>query len=132
MNKRFLPITALIATAAFSLSAIAPASADQAAVTRNTILGAAIVAGIVLGASTANANQFVGYDAYGRPIYANGYVGAPAPVYYSGGNGGYYNGARRDDGAYRNRDAGRDNDAYRNRGGDNRNNTRRPEDRAQR
>jgi hypothetical protein len=57
MNKLTTSITALALTAAFSLAAIAPASADQAAATRNEIIGGlALVAGIATAVNVSNKN----------------------------------------------------------------------------
>jgi hypothetical protein len=57
MNKLTTSITALALTAAFSFAAIAPASADQAAATRNEIIGGlALVAGIATAVNVSNKN----------------------------------------------------------------------------
>ena len=78
MNKVTTSIAALALTAAFSFAAIAPASADQAAATRNEILGGvALIAGIATAINVSNknaqANAQYGYDdnrAY-QPAYNN-------------------------------------------------------------
>jgi hypothetical protein len=68
MNKLTTSITALALTAAFSFAAIAPASADQAAATRNEIIGGlALVAGIATAVNVSNKNaeanaQYGSYD----------------------------------------------------------------------
>jgi hypothetical protein len=64
MNKLTTSITAVALTAAFSLAAIAPASADQAAATRNEILGGlALVAGIATAINVSNKNAEANADA---------------------------------------------------------------------
>ena len=71
MNKLTTSITALALTAAFSFAAIAPASADQAAATRNEILGGlALVAGIATAVNVSNKNAEANAQ-YG--YYDNGY-----------------------------------------------------------
>jgi hypothetical protein len=68
MNKLTTSITALALTAAFSFAAIAPASADQAAATRNEIIGGlALVAGIATAVNVSNKN------AEANAQYAYGY-----------------------------------------------------------
>lgn len=63
MNKFFAPITAIALAATFSLATVAPASADQAAVTRNTIFGAvALVAGIAIEANVQKHAAAARYD----------------------------------------------------------------------
>ena len=70
MNKLTTSITALSLTAAFSFAAIAPASADQAAATRNEILGGlALVAGIATAVNVSNKNAEAN-AAYGEDRYA--------------------------------------------------------------
>jgi hypothetical protein len=78
MNKITTSITALALTAAFSFAAIAPASADQAAATRNEILGGlALVAGVATAINVSNknaqANAQYGYNG-NNGYYGNGYV----------------------------------------------------------
>jgi hypothetical protein len=78
MNKITTSITALALTAAFSFAAIAPASADQAAATRNEIIGGlALVAGIATAINVSNknaeANAQYGYNG-NNGYYGNGYV----------------------------------------------------------
>jgi hypothetical protein len=56
-NKLFLSLGTLGLAASLGFATIAPASADQAAVTRNTILGAAaLIAGIAIESNVANKN----------------------------------------------------------------------------
>jgi hypothetical protein len=70
MNKLTTSITALALTAAFSLAAIAPASADQAAATRNEIIGGlALVAGIATAVNVSNKNA----EANAQYGYESGY-----------------------------------------------------------
>jgi hypothetical protein len=74
MNKLTTSITALALTAAFSFAAIAPASADQAAATRNEIIGGlALVAGIATAINVSNKNAAANQYAYG--YNGNGYNG---------------------------------------------------------
>jgi len=74
MNKLTTSITALALTAAFSFAAIAPASADQAAATRNEIIGGlALVAGIATAINVSNKNAEANQYAYG--YNGNGYNG---------------------------------------------------------
>ena len=57
MNKLTTSLTAIALAAGFSLAAIAPASADQAAATRNEIIGGlALVAGIATAINVSNKN----------------------------------------------------------------------------
>lgn len=57
MNKITTSLTAIALAAGFSLAAIAPASADQAAVNRNEIIGGlALVAGIATAINVSNKN----------------------------------------------------------------------------
>jgi hypothetical protein len=79
MNKLTTSITALALTAAFSFAAIAPASADQAAATRNEILGGlALVAGIATAVNVSNknaaANTIQGYTPNGDAVYNDNHV----------------------------------------------------------
>jgi|GEM_PF-5417504 hypothetical protein len=74
MNKLTTSITALALTAAFSFAAIAPASADQAAATRNEIIGGlALVAGIATAVNVSNKNAEANaqYGNYGGNRYDN-------------------------------------------------------------
>src|ERR1700761_2419027 len=77
MNKLTTSLTALTLAAGFSLAAIAPASADQAAATRNEIIGGlALVAGIAtaINVSNKNAEAQQQYDyGYGRDNNGYGY-----------------------------------------------------------
>jgi hypothetical protein len=68
-------VLAVFALAAgFSLAAIAPASADQAAATRNEIIGGlALVAGIATAINVSNKNAEANDDNYG--YNGNGYAG---------------------------------------------------------
>jgi len=84
MNKLTTSLTAIALAVGFSLAAIAPASADQAAATRNEIIGGlALVAGIATAINVSNknaeANQYAyGYtgSGYNRNGYSrNGYQG---------------------------------------------------------
>jgi hypothetical protein len=91
MNKLTTSITALALTAAFSFAAIAPASADQAAATRNEILGGlALVAGIATAVNVSNknaqANTVEGYTPSGETVYQDGHVVQPNGQSYYPGN----------------------------------------------
>ena|ERR1700722_13786000 len=91
MNKLTTSITALALTAAFSFAAIAPASADQAAATRNEILGGlALVAGIATAVNVSNknaqANTVEGYTPNGETVYQDGHVVLPDGQSYYPGN----------------------------------------------
>jgi hypothetical protein len=75
MNKSTIAksLTAAALAAGFSIAAIAPASADQAAANRNEIIGGiALIAGIAtaINVSNKNAEAQQQYDEYG---YGNGY-----------------------------------------------------------
>jgi flagellar hook assembly protein FlgD len=79
MNKITTSLTAIALAAGFSLAAIAPASADQAAATRNQILGGlALIAGIATAVNVSNknaaANTVQGYTANGDTVYNDGHV----------------------------------------------------------
>jgi len=92
MNKLQLTLAALAAAGTLSLSTMAPASADQAASTRNIILGAAAIAGIAIEANVAHkkaeANTISGYLPDGSAVYADGQVAARNGYsYYPGNNG---------------------------------------------
>jgi hypothetical protein len=105
MNNIAKSFTAIALAAGFSLAAIAPASADQAAATRNEIIGGlALVAGIAtaINVSNKNAEAQQQYD-YGYGYGNNG---------YDYGNNGYRNG--RDN---RDRDRNRDDRSYNDNGG---------------
>ena len=70
MNKLTTSLTAIALAAGFSLAAIAPASADQAAATRNEIIGGlALVAGIATAINVSNKNAEANQYSYGD----NGY-----------------------------------------------------------
>ncbi len=77
MNKLSTSLTAIALAAGFSLAAIAPASADQAAATRNEIIGGlALVAGIATAINVSNKNAEANQEAYGYNGYCyqgNGY-----------------------------------------------------------
>ena len=74
MNKLTTSLTAIALAAGFSLAAIAPASADQAAATRNDIIGGlALVAGIATAINVSNKNAEANQYAYG--YNGNGYNG---------------------------------------------------------
>ena len=116
MNKLTTSITALVLAAGFSFATIAPASADQAAATRNEILGGlALIAGIATAVNVSNknaqANTVQGYTQNGDAVYNDGHVVLPdGQSYYPGnqnqsvacnngncavyGNNGYDNGRR--------------------------------------
>ncbi len=97
MNKVTTSLTAIALAAGFSLAAIAPASADQAAVNRNEIIGGlALVAGIATAINVSNKNAEAQRE---NDYYNNGY----------GYNNGYNNdrGFRGNDG--RNYNVRRDN-----------------------
>jgi hypothetical protein len=79
MKTVITSITAVALAAAFSLATIAPASADQAAATRNEILGGlALVAGIATAVNVshknAQANTVQGYTPNGDTVYEDGHV----------------------------------------------------------
>jgi hypothetical protein len=79
MNKLTTSITALVLAAGFSFATIAPASADQAAATRNQILGGlALIAGIATAVNVSNknaqANTVQGYTQNGDTVYNDGHV----------------------------------------------------------
>jgi hypothetical protein len=79
MNKLTTSLTAIALAAGFSLAAIAPASADQAAATRNEIIGGlALVAGIATAINVSNKNAEANQYAYGyngNSYDGNGYQG---------------------------------------------------------
>jgi len=89
---RTIGAACMAATIAFG-STIRPAAADQAAVTRNTILGAA--AAIAIGLTVSNvahkdavANTVEGYTPDGATVYEDGHVVLPnGQSYYPGNNG---------------------------------------------
>ena len=84
MNKLSTSLTAIALAAGFSLAAIAPASADQAAATRNEIIGGlALVAGIATAINVSNKNAEATQDNYGYNGAGSGY-----------GRGGYDTGNR--------------------------------------
>jgi hypothetical protein len=79
MKKITLSLTTLALAATFGLASIAPASADQAAATRNTILGAAaLIAGIAIESNVSHknavANTVEGYTQDGATVYQDGHV----------------------------------------------------------
>jgi hypothetical protein len=92
MNKAQLTLAALAAAGTLSLSTMAPASADQAASTRNIILGAAAIAGLAIESNVAHkkaqANTISGYLPDGSAVYGDGHVVARNGYsYYPGNNG---------------------------------------------
>ncbi len=93
MKKLMIPLTTVALAATFGLASIAPASADQAAATRNTILGAAaLIAGIAIESNVAHknavANTVEGYTRNGATIYQDGHVVEPnGQSYYPGNEG---------------------------------------------
>src|SRR5476649_2930371 len=91
MNKLTTSLTALVLAAGFSFATIAPASADQAAATRNEILGGlALIAGIATAVNVSNknaqANTVQGYTANGSTVYNDGHVVQPDGQSYYPGN----------------------------------------------
>ena len=93
MKKLMIPLTTIALAASFGLASIAPASADQAAATRNTILGAAaLIAGIAIESNVAHknavANTVEGYTQNGATVYQDGHVVEPdGQSYYPGNEG---------------------------------------------
>ena len=93
MNKLTTSFTAIALAATFGLATVAPASADQAAATRNEILGGlALVAGIATAVNVshknAQANTISGYTPNGDAVYADGHVITQnGQSYYPGNNG---------------------------------------------
>jgi len=93
MNKLTLSLTTLALAASFGLASVAPASADQAAATRNTILGiGALIAGIAIESNVAHknavANTVEGYTQNGATVYQDGHVVEPdGNAYYPGNVG---------------------------------------------
>ena len=93
MKKLMIPLTTIALAATFGLASIAPASADQAAATRNTILGAAaLIAGIAIESNVAHknavANTVEGYTQNGATVYQDGHVVEPnGQSYYPGNEG---------------------------------------------
>jgi hypothetical protein len=92
MNKLQLILAGLAAAATLSLSAVAPASADGAASTRNIILGAAAIAGLAIESNVAHknaqANAISGYLPDGSAVYADGHVAMRDGYSYYPGNDG--------------------------------------------
>ena len=91
MNKLTTSLTAIALAAGFSLAAIAPASADQAAATRNEIIGGlALVAGIATAINVSNKNAEANQYAYGyngNGYNGNGYNGNGYQGNYRSGDG---------------------------------------------
>ena len=92
MNKLQVILAGLVAAGTLSLSAVAPASADSAASTRNIILGAAAIAGLAIESNVAHKNAqadaISGYLADGSTVYGDGHVvAANGYSYYPGNNG---------------------------------------------
>jgi len=89
---RTIGAAVLVGALAFG-SAVKPAAADQAAVTRNTILGAA--AAVAIGLTVANvehkdavASTIEGYTPDGSTVYEDGHVVLPnGQTYYPGNVG---------------------------------------------
>jgi hypothetical protein len=90
MNKLQATLAALAAAGTLSLTTMAPASADQAASTRNIILGAVAIAGIAIEANVAHknaqANTISGYLPDGSAVYGDGHVVARNGYSYYPGN----------------------------------------------
>ncbi len=91
MKKLTLSLTTLALVASLGLASIAPASADQAAATRNTILGiGALIAGIAIESNVAHknaqANTVQGYTQNGAAVYQDGHVVEPNGASYYPGN----------------------------------------------
>lgn len=91
MNKLTTSIAALALAATFGVATIAPASADQAAATRNEILGGlALIAGVATAVNVANknaqANTVEGYTGNGETVYQDGHVVLPNGQSYYPGN----------------------------------------------
>ncbi len=83
---------AAIMTTTLALSAVQPARADQAASTRDTIIGIALIAGALISANVANknavANTVVGNTRDGATVYQDGHVVlADGSTYYPNDNG---------------------------------------------
>lgn len=78
MNKLQLILAGLAAAGTLSLSAVAPASADSAASTRNIILGVAAIAGLAIESNVAHKNAqadaISGYLPDGSTVYGDGHV----------------------------------------------------------
>ncbi len=81
MNKIITTVAATGLAATFSLAAVAPASADQAAAPRNEIIGGlALVVGIAAIANANNQPQYpyaYGYQAYPEGGYRSGWSPRP-------------------------------------------------------
>lgn len=93
MKKLITAITAAALAATFGLATIAPASADQAAATRNEILGGlALIAGVATAINVSDkeaaANTVQGYTQNGSTVYNDGHVVAPNGYSYYPGNRG--------------------------------------------
>jgi hypothetical protein len=91
MNKRHTSLAALVLTAAFGLVTIAPASADQAAATRNEIFGGfALLAGIATAVNVSHkstvAATVTGTTPEGDTVYADGHVVTAGGASYYPGN----------------------------------------------
>ncbi|MDQ2858986.1 MAG: hypothetical protein M3R53_10100 [Candidatus Eremiobacteraeota bacterium] len=85
-------LAASVVAASLALSTVAPAKADQAAVTRNILIGAAAVAGIVIESNVARknaaANGVAGYTQDGQTVYQDGSVAyGNGTRYYPSDNG---------------------------------------------
>ncbi len=115
MNKLTISITAVALALGFGFATIAPASADQAAASRNEILGGlALLAGVATAVNVSHkralANTVQGYTQSGATVYRDGHVvdqngqsyypgnqnqsiscnNGNCAVYDTGGNGSYY------------------------------------------
>jgi hypothetical protein len=91
MNKFTTSVTALALAAGFGFATIAPASADQAAATRNQILGGlALIAGVATAVNASNKNArahtLEGYTRDGSAVYQDGHVVAQDGQSYYPGN----------------------------------------------
>ena len=91
MNKLTASLTAAALAATLGLATIAPASADQAAATRNDILGGlALVAGIATALNVSHKNAVAGtiegYTSSGATVYGDGHVVDPNGQSYYPGN----------------------------------------------
>lgn len=89
--KMFLSVlAATLVAATMSVTSPQPAKADQAAVTRNILLGAAAVAGIAIETNVAHKNKLAttieGYLPNGGTVYEDGHVVMPDGRSYYPGN----------------------------------------------
>ncbi|MGI8737900.1 MAG: hypothetical protein ACR2KS_11585 [Candidatus Eremiobacter antarcticus] len=89
--KLFLSVlAATLVAATLNVTSLQPAKADQAAVVRNILLGAAAVAGIAIEANVAHKNKLAttieGYLQNGGTVYEDGHVVMPDGRSYYPGN----------------------------------------------